>query len=179
MGRRIYISGASGAGVSTLGAALAARLGVAHVDVDDYYWYPTEPPFVQARPVLERVSLLRGVVAEGDWVLSGSLDGWGDEVIQGVDRVVFVDTPTALRIERIKARELQCHGERILPGGDMHEKHLAFLAWAESYESGSRAGRNRPRHERWLGQLSLPWLRVDGALPTELLLRQVLATIAG
>ena len=179
MGKRIYINGASGAGVSTLGAALGAGLEVVHVDVDDFYWYPTEPPFVQARPVSERVSLLCGVLADGDWVLSGSLDGWGDEVIQGVDQVVFVDTPTALRIERIKARELQCHGARILPGGDMHENHLAFLAWAESYESGSRAGRNRPRHERWLEQLTLPWLRVDGALPTELLVQRVLATIAG
>lgn len=38
MTKRVYISGESGSGVSTFGAALAAKLQVPHVDVDDYYW---------------------------------------------------------------------------------------------------------------------------------------------
>lgn len=177
MSRRVYISGASGAGVSTLGAALAARLRVPHFDVDDYYWYPTEPPFEQSRPPAERVNLLNHSLADGQWVLSGSLDGWGDEVIQHADLVIFIDTPTHLRIERLKARESQRYGERILLGGDMHANHLAFVAWAESYEEGTKAGRSRPRHERWLKQLDLPSLRVNGELPTEQLLVQVIAAI--
>jgi adenylate kinase family enzyme len=117
MSRRIYISGASGAGVSTLGAGLAAKLQVPHFDVDNYYWYPTEPPFEQSRPPAERVNLLNQSLTDGQWILSGSLDGWGDEVIQGADLVVFIDTPTSLRIERLKARESLRYGERILPGG--------------------------------------------------------------
>jgi adenylate kinase family enzyme len=177
MNRRIYISGASGAGVSTLGATLAAKLQVPHFDVDDYYWYPTEPPFEQSRPPAERVNLLNQSLIDGQWILSGSLDGWGDEVIQGADLVVFIDTPTSLRIERLKARESLRYGERILPRGDMHAKYLAFVAWAESYEGGTQAGRNRPRHERWLKQLAVPSLRVNGELPIEQLLVQVIAAI--
>ena len=43
--RRIHIMGASGAGVTTLGRALADTLGLPHHDTDDYYWRPTDPPY--------------------------------------------------------------------------------------------------------------------------------------
>lgn len=55
---RIYITGASCAGVTTLGQNLATRLDVQHVDVDDFYWMPTNPPFTTKRPADERVSLI-------------------------------------------------------------------------------------------------------------------------
>ncbi|MBT2372159.1 adenylate kinase [Pseudomonas fluorescens] len=173
MSKRIYLSGASGAGVTTLGRSLASVLQLPHVDVDDYYWYPTEPPYAQSRPPAERVILLKQVLAQGAWVLCGSLDGWGDELIDDADLVVFVDTPTALRLERVKAREAQRYGARILPGGDMHAAHQAFLAWAAGYETAAFAGRSRPRHEAWLKQLKQPLLRVDGSLCVQALLQQV------
>jgi adenylate kinase family enzyme len=42
---RIHILGASGSGTTTLGAALADRLGHPHVDADSLFWLPTDPPF--------------------------------------------------------------------------------------------------------------------------------------
>ena len=42
---RIYLTGAAGAGVTTLGRALASTLQLPHFDVDDYYWYPSDPPY--------------------------------------------------------------------------------------------------------------------------------------
>lgn len=177
MSKRIYISGASGAGVSTLGTALAAKLQIAYFDVDDYYWYLTDPPFEQSRPPAERLELLNRNLPDDHWVLSGSMDGWGNEVIQRADLVVFIETPTALRIERLKARESQRFGERILPGGDMHANHLAFIEWANSYEDGTQAGRSRPRHEHWLQQLTLPFIKVNGELSTERLLTEVIAVL--
>jgi len=176
--KRIYIIGASGAGVSTLGAALALQLQAPHFDVDDYYWYPTDPPFEQPRSATDRIALLKTDLAVGQWALSGSLDGWGDELIQDADLVVFIDTPTEVRIERLKARESQRYGERILPGGDMHANHMAFISWAAEYDQGTQFGRNRPRHERWLEQLVLPFIRINGALPTEQLLERVMAAIS-
>lgn len=174
---RLYISGASGAGVTSLGAALAAKLHLPHVDVDDDYWYPTDPPFVRSRPSAERVERLGRRLAQGRWVLSGSMDGWGDALIQSADHVVFVDTPTPLRIERIKARESERYGARILPGGDMHGNHLAFLAWAAGYDTGAQAGRSRARHEQWLKQLTVPVLRVSADTPIEQLASRVMAAI--
>jgi adenylate kinase family enzyme len=43
--RRIHIMGASGAGVTSLGRALADALAVPHHDTDDYFWQPTIPPY--------------------------------------------------------------------------------------------------------------------------------------
>ena len=53
---RIYITGASCAGVTTLGHNLATRLGIRQVDVDDFYWMPTNPPFTTKRPPSDRAS---------------------------------------------------------------------------------------------------------------------------
>jgi adenylate kinase family enzyme len=47
---RLLITGASGCGTTTLGRAVADRWGVPHADVDDYFWRPTSPPFVQKAP---------------------------------------------------------------------------------------------------------------------------------
>lgn len=178
MSQRIYISGASGAGVSTLGAALAERLHIPHVDVDDYYWYPTDPPFEKSRPPEERLVLLRRALADLPWALSGSLDGWGAEVIQGADLVVFVDTPTPLRMERLRSRESRRYGQRILLGGDMYENHQKFLTWALSYEAGSQAGRSRPRHEEWLKHLTKPTLRLNGEIGIAEMVMTVVAAIS-
>lgn len=49
---RIQTSGASGSGTTTLGDAVARKLGAKHFDVDDYCWAPTEPPFIQRREPL-------------------------------------------------------------------------------------------------------------------------------
>ena len=45
MGPVIYLYGPSGAGTTTLGRALAGELGWTHMDSDDYYWEPTDPPY--------------------------------------------------------------------------------------------------------------------------------------
>ena len=42
---KILIFGASGAGTTTVGKNLAEKLDYIHLDVDDYYWEQTTPPF--------------------------------------------------------------------------------------------------------------------------------------
>lgn len=54
---RIHLTGASGAGVTTLGAALATRLGGVHLDTDDFYWLTTTP-YREKRAADERLRLL-------------------------------------------------------------------------------------------------------------------------
>ncbi|MEJ7664585.1 MAG: hypothetical protein WKG07_36235 [Hymenobacter sp.] len=48
-GMKLYVFGASGAGVSTLGAALAAILGATYFDGDAYFWEVSDPPFTVRR----------------------------------------------------------------------------------------------------------------------------------
>lgn len=76
---RIHLMGASGAGVTSLGRALADALAVSHHDTDDYFWRPTTPPYREIREVADRLRLMREVFLDrADWVLSGDLQGWGD-----------------------------------------------------------------------------------------------------
>lgn len=160
---RIYITGASCAGVTTLGHNLATRLGIRHVDVDDFYWMPTNPPFTTKRPPSDRVSLMQQALGDDGWVLSGSCMVWGDALIADADLIVFIATPTPVRLERLAAREKARFGERIAPGGDMYAIHVAFREWASQYDDPNFSGRNRGWHEEWLSHMAAPILRIDGA----------------
>ena len=103
---RIHIMGASGAGVSTLGRALAGALALPHHDTDDYFWQPTEPPYRTLRERAERLRLMHEIfVPRAGWILSGSLNGWGDPLIQHFDLVVFLVTARDIRLQRLRARE--------------------------------------------------------------------------
>lgn len=164
----IHILGASGSGTTTLGRAIADRWGVAHLDTDDYFWLPTDPPYTAKRDIADRIALIRADIhRHGKCVLTGSLCGWGDELIPEFSLVVFVVTPTDVRVARLRDRERAKFGERILPGGDMHGEHEKFIAWAASYDGGGLEMRSRIRHEQWLEGLPCPIVRVDGAAPAE------------
>ncbi|MEK1890226.1 MAG: AAA family ATPase [Phyllobacterium sp.] len=173
----IYITGASCSGVTTLGKSLATALGIRHVDCDDYYWYPTNPPFSTKRPPEDRLKLIREALGEAGWVLSGALDGWGDPLIAEVDLIVFVYTPTPVRMERLLAREHERYGKRIQPAGDMYDIHTAFAAWAAQYDKPDFPGRNLARHEAWLNAQTAPVLRVQGTLTPDILEQRVLSVL--
>ncbi|WP_371347299.1 adenylate kinase [Ancylobacter sp. IITR112] len=176
---RLYVMGASCSGVSTLGNIVAGRLGLPHLDVDAFYWMPSDPPYSQKRPPEDRVRLIAQKQAEAEgWVLTGSFIGWGDALIRGVDLIVFLVTPTPIRLQRLDAREVERHGARIRPGGDMHDAHLAFRQWASRYDDPTFEGRNLAQHERWLEQQSAPVLRLQGERPTEELARAVIDALA-
>src|SRR5260221_4138894 len=96
---RIHITGASGAGTSTLGRALAARLNTVHLDTDDFYWLPVEPKFSAKRQVTERLALLRQAIAgagDGGFILSGSVGAWGDPLVPSFRHVILLTAPTEI-----------------------------------------------------------------------------------
>jgi adenylate kinase family enzyme len=175
---RIYITGASCAGVTTLGRNLAAMLGVRHADVDDSFWMPTNPPFTTKRPVNERVPLIQQQLGDDDWVLTGSCIKWGDALITRVDLLVYVFTTAAVRLERLTAREEKRFGDRIAPGGDMHEAHVAFREWAAQYDNPKFAGRSRAWHEAWLSEQTSPVLRIDGTNSPENMAAEVIRALS-
>ena len=117
---RVHLVGASGSGTTTLGRALAARRGIPHFDTDDYFWLPSEPPFQHIRERGERQGRLGAALrAQPDWVLSGSLCGWGDIFIPLFGLVVFLWVPPDVRIARLRARERARYGDAIAPGGPL------------------------------------------------------------
>ena len=172
----IHIVGASGAGTTTLGQALERKYGYKWLDTDGFFWMQTDPPFVKSLPHEERVKLLTAAMNEyPKCVISGSLCGWGDVFIPKFDLVVFVDTPTDIRIERLEKRESERFGDRIRSGGDMYEEHKKFITWAGSYDTGGLDMRSRALHEKWLDGCSCPVIRVDGIKSVDELVGQIRA----
>lgn len=172
---RIHLMGASGSGVTTLGRALAHRLALPHHDTDDYFWLPTAPPYQATRLVADRLRLMREMfLPRLDWVLSGTVTGWGDELVPLFDLVVFVTTPRALRLQRLRAREAAHFGaDAIAQGGWRHDETESFVEWASHYEAGDREGRSLPKDEAWLSGLPCPVVRVDGSRPLADLVEQL------
>lgn len=177
---RIHVFGASGSGTSTLGRALAAALGVPFFDADDFYWVPTDPPYQRPKAPAERTAALIATVgALPSWIVSGSMMGWGDALIPSFELAVYLSIPASLRLERLRAREQAHFGARLLPGGDMHDEHRHFMAWAASYDEGGLDVRSRASHARWMELLACPLLRIDGDVSTEERVRRVREAMTG
>jgi len=166
MGPVIQIIGAAGAGKTTLARGVAEQLGLDHADTDDVQWLPTDLPFSEKREVPERLAMLRDRIERSrGLVLSGSLSGWGDQLVPLLAGVVRLDTPTDVRLARLRQRERERYGTAIDAGGPRHAENEAFLAWAQAYDGGIVEGRNRARDDTWLSNLSCPALDIDGTAP--------------
>ncbi len=161
MKQRIHIFGASGSGTTTIAKNVCSHLDYKHFDSDNYFWENTIKPFTIERDRNECLELMQTDLLNFDkWILSGSLCGWGDILIPNFDLVVFVYVPQEIRIERLKLREYERYGARILPGGDRYENSKDFIEWAAAYDSGTRNGRSLSKHRAWLTAVKCPVIEV-------------------
>lgn len=159
----IHIFGASGSGTTTLGKRIVDELGFSLMDTDDYFWLPTDPPYISKRPVEERINMmLQDINDARNVVISGSLTDWGDLLIPYFTLAIRVNTDTDVRIERIKQRERKHFGTRIDENGDMYEDYLAFIEWAKKYDEGDTSIRSKKKHDEWQGLLQCELIEVDG-----------------
>ena len=160
---RIHITGAAGSGTSTLGKALAAQLGARFQEGDDLFWLPSDPPYQTTRPVEERRALLLAQLQRSpQLVVSGSVNAWGAEVEDGFDGIIFLYVDTALRLARLRERELRHYGKA----------DPAFLEWAAQYDAGPPEGRSLARQRAWLAARQCPVLCLEGDLSTQQRLEQ-------
>lgn len=91
------------------------------------------------------------IEAASSLVLSGSIVGWGRELEDAFDLVVFLYLPAEKRIERLRQRELERYGVA----------DPAFIEWAGQYDEGPPEGRSLARHTAWLAQRTCPVLRLE------------------
>lgn len=160
MYNRIHIFGTSGSGATTLGRELSQHLPHVNFDGDDYFWIEK---FSEPRDPQERIRLLKKDLSNcSQWILSGAVCGWGDELKPIFDLVVLLYVPSDVRLQRLKGREFQRYGDSILPGGDKHEPSKAFLEWAALYDTAGLEVRSRALHEHWVSDLTCPVLRIEG-----------------
>ncbi|MES2832108.1 MAG: AAA family ATPase [Pseudomonadota bacterium] len=150
--KRTLITGAPGSGTSTLGRALAERLGCKFFDADDYYWLPTDPPFVEKATSENRTKTFLADTDVQNCVIAGSVVNWGREIEDGFDLVVFRLLDTNIRLKRLLVRENKRFGKA----------DPIFMEWAANYDEGRLPGRSRLIHEAWLSQRTCTILRIEG-----------------
>jgi adenylate kinase family enzyme len=108
--RRIWIVGPTGAGKSTLASALAARLGVPAIHLDDIHWQPGWVELPRAE-LIERV----GPIVAGDaWVIDGNYSDVRRAHGSRAELFVWLDPPFAVAFFRVLRRTLSRAAKREL-----------------------------------------------------------------
>ncbi|WP_419701914.1 shikimate kinase [Mucilaginibacter sp. NFX135] len=160
---KIHIMGASCAGSTTLGAALAQQLNYPLFDSDKYFWETTEQPFTVRRdPELRNAMMMHDVNSNSNWILTGSMVSWGPVWLDMFDLVVFLYIPHHIRMQRLHNRELERYGEAIFTDPERAANYQAFIKWAKGYDDNTTQGRTLQVHENWLKLVNSPVLEIRG-----------------
>ncbi len=99
---RILILGGTGSGKTTLAEALAASVGVPHVELDSLYFGPQ----FSTAPLDVLRERTREAVAAERWVTDGNKKAVRDLVWPRADTVVWLDYPVAVSLWRLGKRAL-------------------------------------------------------------------------
>ena len=170
--------GASGSGTTTLANALAAELNYDHLDVDEYYWKKTNPPFLFKVPVAKRKRALSSdFEASHHVVLSGSLVSWGEEWKTAFDLIIFLSLEPHIRMSRLKTRELERYGKQLEFDETIKKQSANFLEWAAQYDDPNFDGRSLGLHEAWLNEINCPVLRLSSSEDVSSLRKKALEII--
>ena len=161
---KIHFFGAAGSGVTTLGQLLSQQLGINHIDVDNLTWDHTSRPFDKRLPRAVRKAQLKAAIgAEPQAVVSGSVCGWGDDLIDKFDIGIFLHVPTAERLRRITLRQTARYGAKAIAlGGEHHEQHEELMRWAGLYDYTGHGARSYAQHRQWMRKRKFPILTVKG-----------------
>ena len=175
MSQGIIVFGANGSGKSTLGRKLAHILNYKYMDIEDYNFIKSEIPYTVVRTREDCLNLMLADIEKyGSFVLSAVVGDFGEEISTMYNFAVFISAPLETRIERIKQRAYEQHGERIRKGGDMYEQHLKFVDFV--------ASRSLSRIEQWAKTLVCPVIYVDGIKPisenTEMIVEEYLHNLS-
>ena len=164
MASGIMIMGAPGAGKTTLGELVAKELGYTFLDIDEFIWRKdTEIPFSEMYPKNEKISRLMDAVSACDhFVMAGSMDSFHEHFDPFFTLVVHLQTDAEIREMRVRQREFDRFGNRILEGGDMYDKHEGFIRDLAGYDIGI-GGCTLQQHELWLKSLSCKVIKLNGS----------------
>ena len=97
------------------------------MDHEDYCFEKSDIPYTVMRP-RERYEalMLDDIKKHGSFVLSACTGDFGDKIESLYKLAVYIEAPLELRIGRVKQRNLERFGERVLEGGsiDWRELHM-------------------------------------------------------
>lgn len=162
MGIGIQICGLNGCGKSTLGKALAEKIGFHFIDNENLYFTRAsiDEPYSnpKSRADVERL-LIEEVGRYPDFVFAAVKGDYGKDMISMYDYIVMMEVPKNVRARRVRNRSFQKFGNRMLIGGDLYNQEEAFFQMVDSREDEFI--------ETWLQMVNCPIIRVDGTKPIE------------
>jgi len=138
--------GPSGSGTTTLGKELSRKLGIPQEDSDNMFWEQTDPPFSVQKDIEDLHKHFYKFCSQEQFILSGDVLNWGlpkDELLNSFSHLIYLYVPWEIREKRIRQREEERFGDRIMPGGDMYKTHEDFITWASKYGHERQVGRNK------------------------------------
>lgn len=97
------VVGNSGSGKSTLAKAIAARLGVPHVEMDALF----HQPGWRELPAEEFRSVVAAAAAEPAWVIDGNYNAVREVIWERADTVVWLDLPRRVVMRQVTGRTLR------------------------------------------------------------------------
>jgi len=103
LSQRIWVVGSSGAGKSTTARALAQRLRLAHIELDNLHWGPDW----YERPHKEFAARLDEALVAGSWVVDGNYtERVGAQLLAAATTVVWLDLPRYAVMRQLARRTL-------------------------------------------------------------------------
>ncbi|MEL6133963.1 MAG: AAA family ATPase [Bacteroidota bacterium] len=176
---KINIFGASGAGTTTLGRALAQHLDCFFLDADLYYWKQTKPPFqIKNRPEVRQANLRRDFHSHSDVVLTGGMMSWGKDWESCFDVAFYLSLSPEVRMKRLEDRERQRYGDALDSDPLIRQTSKEFLEWARGYDDPDFDGKNITRHRKWIQKVSYPVISIENNQTEDWLLKEALSQIA-
>ena len=172
MGIGIQICGLNGCGKSTLGRALAEKIGFHFIDNENLYFARSQAnePYTNPRSEEEVERLLMNEVSEHpNFIFAAVRGNYGKEIIPMYNYIVVIEVSKEIRSQRVRNRSFEKFGRRMLIGGDLYEQEEAFFRIAES--------RQDDYVENWLQLVKCPIIRVDGTKKIEENVQHIIQTI--
>lgn len=166
----IEITGASGAGKTYLGKALAEKLNCNFVDTDDILWVWDENVQPYTIAVDEKIAcqkLKEELENHKNTVASGMFYPWSEDLISYFRLLIVLDTNKEIRRKRIIKREEEMYGERFKKNGDMYDQFTNYLNWSMNYDTSSDELGSKFATDKWERKFSCDVLHIDGSLDLE------------
>ena len=138
--RRILVTGTSGAGKTTVAAALSGRLGIPHTDIDGLYHGPGWVP----RP--EFVDDVAALAAREEWVTEWQYSVVRPLLLGRADLLVWLDLTRAAVMRQIVPRTLRRRLRRV----ELWNGNVEPPLWTLLHRSGPHPalGLAHPRQDR-------------------------------
>ncbi len=127
--RRVAVVGSGGAGKTTFASALAQRLGVPLVSLDEHYW---QPGWQRPNPAWWRAEQER-LLAGSAWVADGNYWSTLDVRLQRAETVVLLDRSRWICTARVLRRTLGRRGQAVQAADCPEQVSWSFLRYVWSF----------------------------------------------